>query len=220
MEDVEAVPTPFVEDKEQDKPETDSEEVTEFEAVIDKIYLFSATKKGRNIIFRVKTKDAFIPVNYELINDSNDMNKLSKIFILCSNIDEIYHVLIGGLKNNSKEINIELINDKAVCKFILDNKVLDRKENYTIILTKKKVNLNADVLNEQFIKINEKQKELEVKLEKKINEINLITEKQSQLQEEFNQEMKEIEEIKKCYNEHFALFKINRNKYNDIEISK
>ena len=44
---------------------------------------------------------------------------------------------------------------------------MDRKENYTIILTKKKVNLNADVLNEQFIKINEKQKELEVKLEKK-----------------------------------------------------
>ena len=167
MEDVEAVPTPFVEDKEQDKPETDSEEVTEFEAVIDKIYLFSATKKGRNIIFRIKTKDAFIPVNYELIYDSNDMNKLSKIFILCSNIDEIYHVLIGGLKNNSKEIKIELINDKAVCKFILDNKVLDRKENYTIILTKKKVNLNADVLNEQFIKINEKQKELEDKLEKK-----------------------------------------------------
>ena len=41
------------------------------------------------------------------------MNKLSKIFILCSNIDEIYHVLIGGLKKNSKEINIELINDKA-----------------------------------------------------------------------------------------------------------
>ena len=220
MEDVEAVPTPFVEDKEQDKPETDSEEVTEFEAVIDKIYLFSATKKGRNIIFRVKTKDAFIPVNYELIYDSNDMNKLSKIFILCSNIDEIYHVLIGGLKNNSKEIKIELINDKAVCKFILDNKVLDRKENYTIILTKKKVNLNADVLNEQFIKINEKQKELEDKLEKKIDEINLITEKQSQLQEEFNQKMKEIEEIKKCYNEYMALFQNNRNKLNEFEKSQ
>ena len=220
MEDVEAVPTPFVEDKEQDKPETDSEEVTEFEAVIDKIYLFSATKKGRNIIFRVKTKDAFIPVNYELIYDSNDMNKLSKIFILCSNIDEIYHVLIGGLKNNSKEINIELINDKAVCKFILDNKVLDRKENYTIILTKKKVNLNADVLNEQFIKINEKQKELEEKLEKKIDEINLIAQKQSQLQEEFNQKMKEIEEIKKCYNEYMALFQNNRNKLNEFEKSQ
>jgi len=222
MEDIEAVPTPILQNNEICKPETDdsSEEITQFETVIDKIYLFSASKKGRNIIFRIKTKDAFIPVNYELIYDTNDMNKLSKIFILCSNIDEIYHVLIGGLKNNSKEINIELINDKAVCKFILDNKVLDRKENYTIILTKKKVNLNADVLNEQFIKINEKQKELEDKLEKKINEINLITEKQSQLQEEFNQKMKEIEEIKKCYNEHFALFKINRNKYNDIEKSQ
>ena len=61
---------------------------------------------------------------------------------------------------------------------------------------------------------------MEVKLEKKINEINLITEKQSQLQEEFNQKMKEIEEIKKCYNEHFALFKINRNKFNEIEKSQ
>ena len=222
MEDVEAVPTPFIQNNEAYKPETDdsSEEVTDFETVIDKIYLFSASKKGKSIIFRVKNKEAILPVNYELISDSNDMNKLSKIFILCSNIEEIYHVLIGSLKDNPKEIKIELINDKAVCKFILDYKVLDRKESHTIILTKKKDNLNTDVLNEQFIKMNNKQKELEEKLEKKINEINLIAEKQSKLQDEFKQKMDEIEEIKKTYNEYLAIFQNNKNKINEIEKSQ
>jgi len=221
MEDVEAVPTPLIQNNEAYKPETDdsSEEITDFETVIDKIYLFSASKKGKNIIFRVKNKEVILPVNYELISDSNDMNKLSKIFILCSNIDEIYHVLIGSLKDNPKEIKIELINDKAVCQFILDYKVLDRKESHTIILTKKKDNLNTDVLNEQFIKMNNKQKELEEKLEKKINEINLIAEKQSKLQDEFKQKMDEIEEIKKSYNEHLLLFQNNKNKLNEIEKS-
>ena len=140
MEDSDAVPTPFFEKNRKYKTEIDEslEEKTDFEILIDKIYVFTASKKGNNIIFRVKVKEKVIPVNYELVYDSNDMNRLSKIFILCSNMDEIYHIMIGSLKDNKNDIKIEIIKEKAICKFILDYKVLDKKENHSIILNKKK----------------------------------------------------------------------------------
>ena len=140
MEDAEAVPTPFFNKYGANNAETDEslEEKTDFELVIDNVYDYTVTKKGKTIIFRVEIKENVIPINYELVYDSEDMNRLSKIFMLCSNIDEIYQVLIGSLKDNKKEIKIEIINEKAICKFILDYKVLDKKENHSIILNKKK----------------------------------------------------------------------------------
>ena len=68
------------------------------------------------------------------------------------------------------------------------------------------------------MKIGNNQKLLEEKLEQKVNEINLISEKQSKLQEEFKQKLQEIEEIKKAQNEY--LKEINDNKNSIIEFKK
>ena len=189
MEDAEAVPTPFFKKYEENKAEPDQilEEKTDFDIVIDNIYAFSATKKGNSIIFRIQIKESVFPINYELIYNSDDMNRLSKIFMLCSNIDEIYHILIGSLKDNEQNIKIEIINEKAICKFILDYKVLDKKENHSIVMNKKKADLKVETINEEFLKFNNKQKSLEIQLEEKVKEINLIKEKQKILQEEFEQ---------------------------------
>ena len=220
MEDSEAVPTPFFQKYDDNKTEKEEflEEKTDFEIVIDNLYIYSATKKGNKIIFRLQIKENVIPINYELIYDTNDMNRMSKIFMLCSNIDEVYHILIGSLRDNKKDIKIELIKDKAICKFILDYKVLDKKEKHSIILIKKKSDLKPEIINNEFININNKQKSLETKLEEKLKEINLIKEKQNKLQEEFEQKMKEIDVIIKTQNE--FLNNINDNKNKIIENEK
>ena len=219
MDDAEAVPTPFFDKYEANKTETEEslEEKTDFELIVDNNYVYTATKKGKTIIFRVQNKENIIPVNYELVYDSNDMNKLSKIFMLCSNMDEVYHILVGSLKDNKKDIKIEIINEKAICKFILDYKVLDKKENHSIILNKKKSDLKVETINDEFIKFSNKQKSLEIKLEEKVNEINLIKEKQNKLQEEFEKKLKEIDEIKKTQNEFLNYINENKNKFIENE---
>ena len=219
MEDAEAVPTPFFDKCEANKTETEEslEEKTDFELIVDNNYVYTATKKGKTIIFRVQNKENVIPVNYELVYDSNDMNRLSKIFMLCSNMDEVYYILVGSLKDNKKDIKIEIINEKAICKFILDYKVLDKKENHSIILNKKKSDLKVETINDEFIKFSNKQKSLEIKLEEKINEINLIKEKQNKLQEEFEKKLKEINEIKKTQNEFLNYINENKNKFIENE---
>ena len=220
MEDVEAVPTPIYEKGETASSELDNsgEEITDFSQVIDKNYLFTFSKKSKKIIFRLQIQEAFLPINYELVCDEKYMKGLSKIFMLCSSIDEIYSAVIVDLKKYCNDIKIELINDKAIFKFILDYKIIDKKENQSLILVKKKDNLNTEVLNNAFIKIGNNQKLLEEKLEQKVNEINLITEKQSKLQEEFKQKLEEIEEIKKAQNEY--LKEINENKNSIIKFEK
>ena len=219
MEDAEAVPTPFFDKYEANKTETEEslEEKTDFELIVDNNYVYTATKKGKTIIFRVQNKENVIPVNYELVYDSNDMNRLSKIFMMCSNMDEVYHILVGSLKDNKKDIKIEIINEKAICKFILDYKVLDKKENHSIILNKKKSDLKLETINDEFIKFSNKQKSLEIKLEEKVKEINLIKEKQNKLQEEFDQKLKEIDEIKKTQNEFLNYINENKNKFIENE---
>ena len=219
MEDVDAVPTPYIKAPNYIKPETEedesSEEKTDISVTIDNNYIFSISKKRNNIIFKVQLKEVIIPMNYELICDSKFMNGLSKIFTIFSNMDEIYKALIDGLKDTSEEIKIELIKDKVICHFIFDYKI--KKENLSVVLAKKKVDLNAQILNDEFSKINKNQKNLEEKLEKKINEINTIMEKQNQLQEEFKQKMKEIEELKKAKEEYLNASKSNENKIQEIE---
>lgn len=140
MEDIEAVPAPNIITNGYDKPEIDESAVekTDFDIVIDNTYSFSVSKKGEKIIFKIKIKNVVMPINYEFVCDSKYMNKISKIFSLCSNLEEVYQALISGLKECSKEIKIELVNDKAVCNFILDIKFLKKKENHTIMLAKKK----------------------------------------------------------------------------------
>ncbi len=163
-----------------EEKDDNSEEKINFSEIIDKKYLLICSLKGKKIKFKLQLEKDIIPINYEFICDYDYMKNLSKLFILCSNIDDIYQALTADLKTYVNDIKIEKINDDFKLNFILDYKIINKKETNSITLYKKKESLNTEILNNQFIKIENNHKNLEDKLENKIKEINLIKEKQEQ----------------------------------------
>ena len=202
-----------------EEKDDNSEEKINFSEIIDKKYLLICSLKGKKIKFKLQLEKAIIPINYEFICDYDYMKNLSKLFILCSNIDDIYQALTADLKTYVNDIKIEKINDDFKLNFILDYKIINKKETNSITLYKKKESLNTEILNNQFIKIENNHKNLEDKLENKIKEINLIKEKQDKLQNEYEQKLKEIEEIKKKQNDYLNLIKNNDN-FNELKESQ
>ena len=196
------------------------EEKIDFNQKIDEKYILICSKKGKRIKFKLQLEKAIIPINYELICDYDYMKDLSGLYKLCPDIDKIYEALITDLKLYINDIKIEIINDNIQLNFIIDYKFITKKENISLTLIKKKENLNTDILNNEFIKINNNQKILEEKLENKIKEINLISEKQKQLQDEFQQKLKEIEQIKNAQNDYLNLIKNNQNNFNELKESQ
>ena len=196
------------------------EEKIDFNQKIDEKYILICSKKGKRIKFKLQLEKAIIPINYELICDYDYMKDLSGLYKLCPDIDKIYEALITDLKLYINDIKIEIINDNIQLNFIIDYKFITKKENISLTLIKKKENLNTDILNNEFIKINNNQKILEEKLENKIKEINLISEKQKQLQDEFQQKLKEIEQIKNSQNDYLNLIKNNQNNFNELKESQ
>ena len=133
---------------------------------------------------------------YELSCSEKYLKNASKILGACDFINEIYNALINGLKNKSNSIKIDTSSGNVVCNFQLDYGFINKKENIPIILYKKKAELDFELLNNAFNEMKSNQNNLEDKLDKKVIEINLVIEKQSKLQDEFNQKSKEFEEIK------------------------
>lgn len=197
-----------------------SEEKIDFNQKIDEKYILICSKKGKRIKFKLQLEKAIIPINYELICDYEYMKDLSGLYKLCPDIDKIYEALITDLKLYINDIKIEIINDNIQLNFIIDYKFITKKEKISITLIKKKESLNTDILNNEFIKLDNNQKIFEEKLESKIKEINLIAEKQKQLQDEFQQKLKEIEEIKNAQNDYLNLIKNNQNNFNVLKESQ
>ena len=221
MENVGPVPTPFFDKIEQNKTEENQEtsnDVTDFSQIIENNFLFSCSKKGDQIIFKAEKQEAIIPLVYELSCSEKYLKNASKILGACDFINEIYNALINGLKNNSNSIKIDTSSGNAVCNFQLDYGFINKKENIPIILYKKKAELDFELLNNAFNEIKNNQNNLEDKLNKKVIEINLVIEKQSKLQDEFNQKLKEFEEIKN-YQKETSKY-LENYKLNNIDIEK
>ena len=155
---------------------------------------------------------------YELSCSEKYLKNASKILGACDFINEIYNALINGLKNNSNSIKIDTSSGNVVCNFQLDYGFINKKENIPIILYKKKAELDFELLNNAFNEMKSNQNNLEDKLDKKVIEINLVIEKQSKLQDEFNQKLKEFEEIKN-YQKETSKY-LENYKLNNIDIEK
>ena len=136
-------------------------------------YILTCSQTNKSTIYiklelQSELKTYFYSFNYEL----KSLIKISKLFFLCSDIEDSFKILIDNLSKNYKDIKVSF--SKNYIKLILSFDLpTGKKEDGYFILNKKEININ-DVLNSLNSKLNlikENQEKFERKIEEKMNEI-------------------------------------------------
>ena len=185
-------------------------------------FLLKCSKtKNNSIIFKLKLVAELCTCYYELDLKSDSFEKISKLFLLCTDLDETFSVLINNISENMKEIKIEF-NESYAKLIVLFNLPTGKKDIGNFNLIKKEININSvlNVLNSKMNIIQENQKKFEKKLDEKIKQINFNSNNRNIIDSVLNNRIKEIENLQSNKIKLKKYLKQNKNKINDIEIDQ
>ena len=185
-------------------------------------FLLKCSKtKNNSIIFKLKLVAELCTCYYELELKSDSFEKISKLFLLCTDLDETFSVLINNISENMKEIKIEF-NESYAKLIVLFNLPTGKKDIGNFNLIKKEININSvlNVLNSKMNIIQENQKKFEQKLDEKIKQINFNSNNRNIIDSVLNNRIKEIENLQSNKIKLENYIKQNKNKINDIEIDQ
>ena len=96
-------------------------------------YIFICSKTNiDSVIFKIILDSEFSLYYYEYSLSSENFNELSRLFKMCNNFEEKYNLLIQNLKQNKKDINIELKDNSPKLKFSLDLPIGTKDNPYIV----------------------------------------------------------------------------------------
>ena len=182
-------------------------------------YIFICSKTNiDSVIFKIILDSEFSLYYYEYSLSSENFNELSRLFKMCNNFEEKYNLLIQNLKQNKKDINIELKDNSPKLKFSLDLPI-GTKDNPYINLIKKEKDINTflDTLKSKFKIIQENQTKLEDKMKTKAKGIHTLLSRLYKFETNLTNKIKEIEEIKSNQQRYIENSQKNENKISEIE---
>lgn len=146
------------------------------------------------------------------------MSNFSKVFDCSENASESYEVLIDNIAKNNKDLIFDFSEQKVILtinflfpsgkiragKTILDKKDIDIK----IILNEMNTNFNKieNQIEEKINTIMSEQRNIKEKLDKNINNIEIIKQSNSKLEELINQNKEEINKIRVEQNKYTKKF--------------
>lgn len=121
------------------------------------LYILNIEKTNSNsILFTcVPNHDESLLYEYYKEVPFNEISKLSRIFTICDNIEQIYETIKNTFKEHLKKSKprIDLIeNDNAIILFFISPLISGNYEDINIILNKKERNVNTqfDILKKEF----------------------------------------------------------------------
>lgn len=182
-------------------------------------YIFTCSKTNiDSVIFKIILDSELSLYYYEYSLSSENFSELSRLFKMCNNFEEKYNLLIQNLKQNEKDIKIELKDNSPKLKFSLDLPI-GTKDNPYINLIKKEKDINTflDTLKSKFKIIQENQTKLEDKMKTKAKGINTLLSRLYKFETDLKNKFKEIEEIKSNQQRYIENSQKNENKISEIE---
>ena len=172
----------------------------------EKYILYCSKTNCDSILFKLMIDSDLSADYYELNYESKKLLDLSKLFEIYLNLNELYNVLIDNLSKNIKDIKFELFkdnndNNKEKVKLFFKLSLPDgQNEEKFIILIKKQfdIKLILSKINTKIDSIIDYQNKFNNNIEEKISEINDITVRQNNAENEYNKIL-EIDNIKKKF---------------------
>ena len=221
-------PTPKIYNKEENviKGEDNRKKVKkvlkekEFSFIKNKItYILTCSRTDYDtIILKFRKKEKIIYFYYEKEYEYKKLSNFSKVFDCSENASESYEVLIDNIAKNNKDLIFDFSEQKVILtinflfpsgkiragKTILDKKDIDIK----IILNEMNINFNKieNQIEEKINTIMSEQRNIKEKLDKNINNIEIIKQSNSKLEELINQNKEEINKIRVEQNKYTKKF--------------
>ena len=168
------------------------------------MYILTCSKINNSLILKIKIDKPTSLYYYQEQLVQNKLIALSKVFSFCDNIEESYNLLIDNLKEFEDDLKIDIIDDNIKLYFSLE--LPTKKKDYVNIIMKRKENKdlnNIISVNNILLKLNSKielikksHNEIEKEIETKQNSIDILINKQNDLEKSLKNTIEEIEEIK------------------------
>ena len=188
------------------------------------MYILTCSKMNNSLILKIKIDKPTSLYYYQEQFVQNKLIALSKVFSFCDNIEESYNLLIDNLIEFEDDLKIDIIDDNIKLYFSLE--LPTKKKDYVNIIMKRKENKdlnNIISVNNILLKLNSKielikksHNEIEKEIETKQNAMDILINKQNDLEKSLKNTIEEIEEIKQFQSKLENFYQENEKKIDKI----
>ena len=188
------------------------------------MYILTCSKMNNSLILKIKIDKPTSLYYYQEQFVQNKLIALSKVFSFCDNIEESYNLLIDNLIEFEDDLKIDIIDDNIKLYFSLE--LPTKKKDYVNIIMKRKENKdlnNIISVNNILLKLNSKielikksHNEIEKEIETKQNSMDILINKQNDLEKSLKNTIEEIEEIKQFQSKLENFYQENEKKIDKI----